>query len=75
MFRFPSTDNVKTYFYRDEFQDKGTLQVHLLIWLNSLKYIDYKRIHASVPMYNCDEAYKVCKTLLHLFTLVSDKLH
>eukprot|EP00795_Rhopilema_esculentum_P003594 gene3594-12991_t len=43
------TSNVLTYFYRFEFQKRGTLHVHLLVWLKNIKYIDYKHIRADLP--------------------------
>ena len=42
-------NNVLTYFYRYEFQERGTLHVHLLVWLRDLSSMQYPRIKADVP--------------------------
>ncbi len=41
--------NVTTYFYRFEFQKRGTVHIHLLVWFNNIAYIDYKHIRGDLP--------------------------
>lgn len=53
--------NVKTYFYRFEFQKRGTVHLHLLVWLQNLSKIQHKHISAHVPKTNEDFAYLVYK--------------
>ena len=38
-----------TYFYRFEFQGRGTLHLHLLVWLQNVKSIQFERIRADIP--------------------------
>ena len=52
--------SVITYFYRFEFQGRGTLHMHLLVWLNNCKYIDYSKITATLPNVD-DPLYKIVK--------------
>jgi hypothetical protein len=49
--------NVKTYFYRFEFQKRGTAHLHLLVWLNDITKIQHKYIRADIPKDNADLAY------------------
>ena len=42
-------NNILTYFYRFEFQKRGTLHIHFLVWLKSIKYIDYNVIRGDIP--------------------------
>ena len=53
-----SKSNILTYFYRFEFQKRGTLHIHFLVWLKNIQYINYHGIRADIP---CDDA-----SLLHL---------
>ena len=41
--------NVLTYFYRFEFQERGTLHVHLLVWLSDLTHLQHQRIRGDLP--------------------------
>ena len=41
-------NNILTYFYRFEFQKRGNLQIHFLVWLKSIKYIDYNVIRGDI---------------------------
>ena len=43
------TTNIRTYFYRFEFQKRGTVHIHFLIWLKNVKYIDYDLIRGDIP--------------------------
>ena len=47
--RLANKQNVKTYFYRFEFQKRGTIHLHLLVWLDNVKYIQYERLQADLP--------------------------
>ena len=46
--------NVKTFFYRFEFQKRGTAHLHLLIWLKDITKIQHKLIRADLPDDNPD---------------------
>lgn len=49
----PSAEkNVLTYFYRFEFQKRGTLHLHLLVWVKDISHIQYSRIRADIPSYD-----------------------
>ena len=41
--------NINTYFYRFEFQKRGTVHVHLLVWLKNMKKIQHQLIRADIP--------------------------
>ena len=45
----PKPDNVLTYFYRFEFQKRGTIHLHLLVWLKDVAAIQYPHLSASLP--------------------------
>jgi hypothetical protein len=47
--RLKSTKNVKTYFYRFEFQKRGTVHLHLLVWLQDISKTEYQHIRADIP--------------------------
>ena len=53
--------NIKTYFYRFEFQQHSTVHLHLLVWLKNIKTIQYKLIRADIPWENPDCAFLVNK--------------
>lgn len=53
--------NVLNYFYRFEFQKRGTVHIHILVWLKSMKHIDLKQIRANIPWGDADSAYLVHK--------------
>jgi hypothetical protein len=42
-------DNIKTYFYRFEFQQRGTAHLHLLVWLKNIAKIQHSFIRADIP--------------------------
>jgi len=46
--RSPSNGNVVMFFYRFEFQKRGTPHVHMLLWLKSMKNLHPHRFSASV---------------------------
>jgi hypothetical protein len=53
--------NVNTYFYRFEFQQRGTVHVHLLVWLKNISQIQYNLIRADIPYEDKDLAFLVHK--------------
>ena len=53
--------NAKTYFYRFEFQHRGTVHLHLLVWLKDLHKAQHDRIHADIPSTNPQLSYLVHK--------------
>lgn len=58
----PASKNVKTYFYRFEFQQRGTLHLHMLAWLEDVSSIRADLLHASVPWDNAHDAFLVAHT-------------
>ena len=56
------------YFNRFEFQGRGTLHMHLLVWLNNCKYIDYSNITATLPHVDDDALYNIVTTHLLLYS-------
>ena len=57
--QIPTQNNVLTYFYRFEFQKRGTIQMHLLVWLRDISEIDFERIRADVPTGNPEDAFSI----------------
>ncbi len=55
--------NVKTYFYRFEFQKRGTAHLHLLISLQDITKIKHQFIRADIPNDHPDFSYLACKDL------------
>ena len=53
--------NVKTYFYRFEFQKRGTAHLHLLIWLQDITKIKHQFIRADIPNDHPDFSYLAWK--------------
>ena len=41
--------NVQTYFYRFEFQQRGTVHLHMLVWLEDIAKTNYQAIRADIP--------------------------
>ena len=58
----PASKNVKTLFYRFEFQQRGTLHLHMLVWLDQVSSIRADLLHASVPWDNAHDAFLVAHT-------------
>ena len=58
----PSSKNVQTFFYRFEFQQRGTVHLHMLVWLHDLSSIRADLVHASVPWENAHDAFLVANT-------------
>ena len=44
--------NVLTYFYQFEFQDRGTVHLHMLVWLKDLTKMKLDAIRADIPWSN-----------------------
>ena len=59
--RLPTQSNVNTYFYRLEFQKRGTAHLHLLVWLKDITKIQYHLIRADTPNDHPDLVYLVNK--------------
>ena len=55
--RKPLIDNVLNYFYRFEFQKRGTVIIHMLVWLKSIQKISLQNIRADIPWADEDSAY------------------
>lgn len=56
-----SRANVKTFFYRFEFQKRGTAHLHLLVWLHDITKVQHQFIRADIPNENADLSYLVSK--------------
>ena len=56
-----TTRNVQTYFYRFEFQGRGTVHMHMLVWLKDLSKIQLPRVRADIPAENEEMAFRVYK--------------
>ncbi|XP_020900507.1 uncharacterized protein LOC110239141 [Exaiptasia diaphana] len=50
--------NVKNFFYRLEFQGRGTPHVHVLVWLDNLATVQTNLIRADIPWSNPDLAFQ-----------------
>ena len=55
----PSANNVTNYFYRFEFQKRGALHAHVLIWLKDMNDMDVTKLSATIPRGNVEEAFLV----------------
>ena len=42
-------NNVLTYFYRFEFQQRGTVHLHLLVWVRDLNLVRFDLFNATIP--------------------------
>ena len=51
--------NVLTYFYLFEFQGRGTVHVHLLVWLKDIKRIRLNLLRADIPWSHPDVSFDV----------------
>ena len=56
-----SSNNVKTFFYRFEFQQRSTVHLHMLVWLE-VSSISADLMHASVQSDNAHDAFLVANT-------------
>ena len=57
--RNSAIQNVVNYFYRFEFQKRGTVHIRILVWLKNLKQVNVKPIRADIPWADIDSAYLV----------------
>ena len=48
-----------TYFYRFEFQERGTLHLHMLVWVKDVSVIRADLLQASIPWQNQNDAFLV----------------
>ena len=55
----PTSKNLQTFFYRFEFQKRGTLHLHMLVWVKDISATRADVLHASVPWDNADDAFTV----------------
>lgn len=46
-YNFTAQPNVLSYFYRFEFQKRGTVHLHLLVWLRNIEHIQIDKIKAE----------------------------
>lgn len=58
----PPSKNVKTFFYRFEFQQRETVYLHMLVWLEDVSSIRADVMYASVPWDNAHDAFLVANT-------------
>ena len=58
----PGQKNVLNYFYRFEFQQRGTLHLHMLVWVEDITVTRADLLHASVPWDNAQDAFMVADT-------------
>lgn len=59
--RIATQKNVLTYFYRIEFQQRGTVHLHLLVWLKDITRIKHELIRADFPSDNKNLSFLVHK--------------
>ena len=57
--RKKNEDNVLTYFYRFKFQQRGTVHLHLLVWLKNANLIKKNVIRADIPQVKLELAERV----------------
>lgn len=55
----PEMSNVVTYFYRFEFQQRGTVHLHMLVWLQEPRQIRSDLLSATIPWQLPNEAFLV----------------
>ena len=53
--------NVKTFFYRFEFQQRGTVHLHMLVWLKDIRHTQHQSFRADIPRSHPDLAFLVHK--------------
>ena len=58
----PMDWNVLTYFYRFEFQSRGTLHLHMLVWVKHLALIRANLLRASIPWGNAEDTFIAADT-------------
>ena len=58
----PAEKNVNTYFYRFEFQQRGTLHLHMLVWVDDISATRADLLHTSVLWDSAEDAIQVAST-------------
>ena len=58
----PKDSNVITYFYCFEFQSRGTLHLHMLVWVKDLSLIRANLFRTSIPQGNANDPLLVADT-------------
>lgn len=58
----PTTANVQRYFYRFEFQKRGTLHLQMLLWPQDIAVTCADLLNATVPWDNAEDAFVVADT-------------
>ena len=53
--------NINTYYYRFEFQKRGTVHLHLLMWLKNITKIQHQLVRADIPYEDVDVTFLVLK--------------
>ena len=51
--------NIKTFFYRFEFQERGTVHLHMLVWLEDIRRTQHQFLRAEIPRSHPDLAFLV----------------
>jgi hypothetical protein len=59
--RIATQKNVKTFFYRFEFQERGTLHLHMLVWLKDITKAQHQVLRADIPHSHPELAFLVHK--------------
>ena len=59
--KIASYRNIKTFFYRFEFQRRGTLHLHMLVWLKDIRHAQHQFIRADIPRTHPNLAFLVHK--------------
>ena len=57
--RLPGYSNVNTLFYRFEFQQRGTVHMHMLVFLKDMRQIRLKTIRGDIPWSTPELAHEV----------------
>lgn len=58
-YRKRTENNVLNYFNRFEFQKRGTVHMHILIWLKNLQQTNVEHLRADIPWGDFDSVYVV----------------
>lgn len=53
--------NINTYYYRFEFQQRGTVHLHLLVWLKNISETQFNLMRGDIPYENKELAFLVKK--------------
>ena len=55
----PNFQELGDLFYRFEFQKRGTLHLHMLVWVKDISATRADLLHASLPWGNAEDAFTV----------------